>query len=91
MTTRNILILPGDGIGPEVMAEALRVLDTVASRSGLSFTYHHELVGGAAIDADTTAFAHETVIGCASGDSQIKVCTCQQLCFWRLFCGKPRI
>ncbi|MCS7235822.1 MAG: 3-isopropylmalate dehydrogenase [Armatimonadota bacterium] len=46
----RILLLPGDGIGPEVVAEAVRVLDAVAGRYGHRFTYRTGLVGGAAID-----------------------------------------
>ncbi|MBL9131971.1 MAG: 3-isopropylmalate dehydrogenase, partial [Verrucomicrobiaceae bacterium] len=65
----NLAVLPGDGIGPEVMAEALRVLDTVASRSGLTFNYHHELVGGAAIDAVGKALPEKTIKTCEASDA----------------------
>jgi len=67
--TYNLAVLPGDGIGPEVMAEAIRVLDTVASRSGLTFNYHHELVGGAAIDAVGKALPEKTVKTCEQADA----------------------
>lgn len=46
----RILLLPGDGIGPEVVAEAVRVLDAVAQRYGHRFTYRTEAIGGGAID-----------------------------------------
>lgn len=65
----NLAVLPGDGIGPEVMAEALRVLDTVASRSGIQFNHHHELVGGAAIDAVGKALPEKTVQTCEQADA----------------------
>lgn len=47
----RVLLLPGDGVGPEVVAEAVRVLDAVAARYGHRFTYRTEAVGGAALDA----------------------------------------
>lgn len=46
----KILVLDGDGIGPEVNAEALRVLEAVAAKTDLSFEVEHELFGGAALD-----------------------------------------
>ncbi len=53
-------VLPGDGIGTEVVTEALRVLDTVATCGGYQFELRHALIGGAAIDATGTAFPAET-------------------------------
>jgi 3-isopropylmalate dehydrogenase len=47
----GLLVLPGDGIGPEGMREALRVLEWVALRCNVDFALRTELVGGAAIDA----------------------------------------
>lgn len=46
----RVLLLPGDGIGPEVVAQAVRVLDAVAQRFGHRFTYRTEAIGGQAID-----------------------------------------
>lgn len=65
----KIAVLPGDGIGPEVMQEALKVLDHVASKSGISFSYTHQLVGGAAIDAVGKALPAETVAACEASDA----------------------
>ncbi len=48
--SKHILCLPGDGIGPEIMAEALKVLEAVRQRFGLELQVTHGLVGGAAID-----------------------------------------
>jgi 3-isopropylmalate dehydrogenase len=48
--TFKIAVLPGDGIGPEVIAEAVRVLHAVGKSSGASFEFEQALVGGAAID-----------------------------------------
>jgi len=47
----NILILPGDGIGPEIMAEAERVLEALRARHGFDARWSHALIGGAAVDA----------------------------------------
>ena len=47
----RIVLLPGDGIGPEVVAEARRVLETVANAQGLELEFVEELIGGASIDA----------------------------------------
>ena len=49
--TYNILMLPGDGVGPEVLAEAEQTLDALASHAGFSVNYAHAHIGGAAIDA----------------------------------------
>ena len=65
----KLAVLPGDGIGPEVMAEALKVLDAVAARSSLTFEYNHQLVGGAAIDAVGQALPAETVAACEASDA----------------------
>ena len=61
MTTYKILILPGDGIGPEVMAETERVLNWMGKNRGLSFTIDRALVGGAALDAEGTAISEATM------------------------------
>lgn len=64
--TQQILVLPGDGIGPEIIAQAERVLVAVRDRFGLDLAWQHALVGGAAIDAEgaplpaqTLALAHQ--------------------------------
>lgn len=56
----TITTLPGDGIGPEVMAEALRVLDRIALRYGHEFAIHEALIGGIAIDKTGDPFPEET-------------------------------
>jgi 3-isopropylmalate dehydrogenase len=50
----RVLVLPGDGIGPEVTAEAVRVLEQVAPRHGLELSLEEGLLGGASIDAHGT-------------------------------------
>ncbi|MBL4627843.1 MAG: 3-isopropylmalate dehydrogenase, partial [Roseicyclus sp.] len=54
MTDRSLLILPGDGIGPEVMAEVRKVIDWFGTARGISFTVSEGLVGGVAYDAHGT-------------------------------------
>ena len=46
----NIVLLPGDGIGPEVINEAIKVLNAVSKKFDFSFSFDSQLVGGAAID-----------------------------------------
>ena len=57
----RILVLPGDGIGPEVTREAQRVLEAVAARDGLAIGFEEGLIGGAAIDADGVPLSDATV------------------------------
>ena len=65
----HIAILPGDGIGPEVMAEAIRVLDAVAQRFSLSLGYDFADVGGVAIDRHGVALPPETLKLCESSNA----------------------
>jgi 3-isopropylmalate dehydrogenase len=58
---RNILVLPGDGVGPEVMAEALRVLESVEKRGNHEFDLTEDVAGGAAIDKFGTALHEQTL------------------------------
>ncbi len=59
--TDQVLVLPGDGIGPEVAGEAARVLETLRARHGLDVTLTEGLVGGAAIDAQGVPLPAETL------------------------------
>ncbi|PWJ16131.1 3-isopropylmalate dehydrogenase [Jannaschia seohaensis] len=61
MATHSLLILPGDGIGPEVMAEVRRVIDWFAANKGIAFDVSEDLVGGAAYDAHGTPLTDETL------------------------------
>lgn len=69
MTRRSILALPGDGIGPEVMAEALRVLHAVAEREGFAVDVSHGLVGGAALDVEGVPLSEETLARARAADA----------------------
>jgi 3-isopropylmalate dehydrogenase len=66
MSTYRIAVLPGDGIGQEVTAEAVRVLRAVGKGSGASFEFEQALVGGAAIDATGMPLPPETLKLCKS-------------------------
>ncbi len=61
----KIILLPGDGIGPEIIAPALEVLAAV----GTNFDYEEHLFGGASIDAHGTALTDETLAACRASDA----------------------
>lgn len=65
----TIATLPGDGIGPEVMVQALRVLYKIAEKYGHEFTITEGLIGGAAIDATGTSLPDETIKMCEQADA----------------------
>lgn len=65
----KVAVLAGDGIGPEVMAEARKVLTAVESRFGLSIRYDEYDVGGAAIDRQGRALPEATLRGCEAADA----------------------
>lgn len=67
--TYRIAVLAGDGIGPEVMIEGLRVLEVVSKKFSIPFEFDHQLVGGAAIDATGRALPAETVAACEAADA----------------------
>jgi 3-isopropylmalate dehydrogenase len=71
MDTRNhkIAVLAGDGIGPEVMKEAIKVLDKVSAKFGFSMEYTNADVGGAAIDNQGKALPESTVDTCKASDA----------------------
>jgi 3-isopropylmalate dehydrogenase len=64
--TKRVVVLPGDGIGPEITRAALEVLSAVA---GDRLEYEEHLVGGAAIDAYGTALTEETLDACRRADA----------------------
>jgi 3-isopropylmalate dehydrogenase len=67
--TFKVAVLPGDGIGPEVMAEALRVLDAVEKRYKVTFERTLANVGGAGIDKEGKALPDSTVEICKKSDA----------------------
>ncbi len=66
---KKIAVLAGDGIGPEVMAEAIKVLDVAQKRFGFSLEYSRADVGGIAIDNHGEALPKETLDICAGADA----------------------
>lgn len=65
----KLAVIPGDGIGPEVVGETLKVLDKVGERFGHKFEYTKALAGGCAIDATGTCLPQETVDICKKSDA----------------------
>jgi 3-isopropylmalate dehydrogenase len=65
----NIVLLPGDGIGPEVVAEAVRVLDIIANKGGHSFSFHEHLIGGCSLDKFGSSLTDETLADCQVADA----------------------
>lgn len=61
MSTASLLILPGDGIGPEVMTEVRKVINWFGANRGMSFEVSEDLVGGAAYDAHGTPLTDATM------------------------------
>ena len=67
--TASIVVLGGDGIGPEVTHEAVRVLHGVAARYGHALRFESHLIGGAAIDATHTPLPAQTLSACGTADA----------------------
>ena len=67
--TRSVVVLPGDGIGPEVTAQAVRVLGTVAENLDVDLQLTEALIGGAAIDAQNTPLPEKTLSLCEKSDA----------------------
>ena len=69
MKTYKIGLLRGDGIGPEIVDSAVRVLKAVGEKYSIDFAFTPYLIGGAAIDACGEPLPKETVEGCLASDS----------------------
>lgn len=65
----RIVLLPGDGIGPEVTRAAVQVLQAVAGKSGHSYTFEERLVGGCAIDQEGAALSEDTLDVCKASSA----------------------
>jgi 3-isopropylmalate dehydrogenase len=68
-TTHRICLLPGDGIGPEITAEAVKVLGAIGERHGVTWEFDEALLGGSAIDATGTALPDETLAKAHAADA----------------------
>ena len=60
----DLAVLPGDGVGPEVTSEAVKVLQAAGKRFGHDFNLRYGLIGGAAIDEQGEALSAETLKMC---------------------------
>lgn len=65
----NVAVIPGDGIGPEIVAEAQKVLDAVASKYGHEFIYTKVLLGGASIDVHGVPLTDEAIETAKNSDA----------------------
>ena len=66
---KNIALLRGDGIGPEIVDSAVAVLEVIAEKFGHKFNFTRYLIGGAAIDETGIPLPQETIDGCLAADS----------------------
>ena len=66
---KHICLLPGDGIGPEIVAEAVKVLDATGKKFGHTFTYTEALIGGIAIDNCGDPLPQATIDQCKAADA----------------------
>ena len=65
----KLVLLPGDGIGPEVIGAAVQALDCIANRYGHTFSYKEHLIGGCAIDQSGKPLTEETLADCQAADA----------------------
>ena len=69
MTHHRVVLLPGDGIGPEITAVTRQLLEVVADRHGFQLDFDEQLIGGAAIDATGDPLPDKTLDACRSADA----------------------
>ena len=69
---KNIAVIKGDGIGPEIVTEAMKVLDKVAAKYGHKFNYEQLLMGGCSIDANGVPLTDETIGRCKDSAAELK-------------------
>lgn len=67
----NIVLLPGDGIGPEVVAEAVRVMDAIGGKFKHDWQYQERLMGGCSIDKFGSSLTDETLADCQAADAVV--------------------
>lgn len=65
----KIMLLPGDGIGPEILREAVKVLEAVATKFDLAFDFIEEPIGGASIDVHGVPLSDRTLEACKRSDA----------------------
>ena len=69
MAQYRVVLLPGDGIGPEITTVARQLLDVVAKRHGFELTFEEQPIGGSAIDATGEPLPASTLNACRSADA----------------------
>ena len=69
MKNYKIAVLKGDGIGAEIVNEAIKVLDAVADKEGFNLEYNEYLIGGSAVDVFDNPCPDETIKGCLNSDA----------------------
>ena len=67
--TYKVTLLPGDGIGPEVVQSAVKVMNVVAEKFNIKFKYDEQLVGGCSYDKNGTPLTDETLSSCYDSDA----------------------
>ena len=65
----NIALLKGDGIGPEIVDSAVRVLEAIGKKYGHTFNFTPYDIGGISIDKNGVPLTQETIDGCLAADS----------------------
>ncbi len=65
----QIALLPGDGVGPEVIQQAVKVLNAIAEKFNHTFTYHKGIVGACAIEKFGTPLPNQTLKICTESDA----------------------
>ena len=65
----RIALIPGDGIGPEIIEQALKVLDAISRKYNVKFTFKETLMGGVAIDKSGMPLPEETLKVCMESDA----------------------
>ena len=83
----KIVVLPGDGIGPEITAVAQKVLEKIASKFGHEFEFEAHLIGGAAIDETGTPLPEPTLAACKSARAVLL----GRPLIWGLACGGSEV
>ena len=69
MKTYKIVVLKGDGIGPEIVTEAIKVLNAAGEKYNFNFEYDYELIGGCAIDETGEPLPEKTIAACKNADA----------------------
>ena len=72
----KITVLPGDGIGPEVVAQALKLIPVIEQKEDVTFSFQDGLIGASAIDQTGTALPEDTLEKCRNADAETLMQSC---------------